>query len=599
MTSAPSKATAPARGLDMRRLLELARPESGRLVLGTVFLFVGSVAGLAFPQIARTIIDTVLEAGKAAEVDRAAMLLAVIFVIQGVAVGLRHYLFTVAGEHIVTRLRADLYGAIVRRDIAFFDERRTGELTNRLSADTQILQNTVSVNISMALRNVVTAIGGLIALWLTSGKLTLLMIAVVPPATVAAVYFGRTISRISRRAQDALAGAGEVAEETISGIRTVRAFTREPEETRRYSASIQSYFELARTRILATSIFSAAISTVGFGAVAVVFWRGGRLVLDNELSVGDLTQFMLYTLIVAASVGALGTLYADFMKARGAASRVFELLDGTPSIPLTGGRTLDNVKGDVRYESVSFHYPTRPDLPVLRDFSLSIAAGEVVALVGPSGSGKSTVASLLNRFYDPEGGRITIDGEDLRELDATWFRGHVGLVEQEPLLMSMSVRDNIIYGRADADSGEVEDAAITANAHDFILAFPDGYDTEVGERGVQLSGGQKQRVAIARAVLRDPRILILDEATSALDAESEHQVQQALERLMQGRTTLIIAHRLSTVMRADRVVVLDGGRVIEAGTHSELMGANGAYRQLVERQFAAQQDTARTVEATL
>jgi len=331
----------------------------------------------------------------------------------------------------------------------------------------------------------------------------------------------------------------------------------------------------------------AVAMTAGFSSVALVFWYGGVLVFDGRLTVGQLTSFLIYTLTVAMSLGALADVWGDFMRAAGAAERVFELIDREPTIPLTGGLTPAKVEGRVEYQDVVFAYPARPDAPVLSGVSLTLAPGEAVALVGHSGAGKSTLSHLLARFYDPSSGCIRLDGRDLRELDPSWLRRQVGVVSQEPLLFSSSIADNIRYGRTDATDAQVEAAARAANAHEFISRFPDGYRTKVGERGVQLSGGQKQRVAIARAVLKDPRLLVLDEATSALDAESEHLVQEALDRLLEGRTTLVIAHRLSTVKSADRVVVLDGGRVVQQGTHATLQGEVGLYRKLLERQFVA------------
>jgi ATP-binding cassette subfamily B protein len=327
-------------------------------------------------------------------------------------------------------------------------------------------------------------------------------------------------------------------------------------------------------------------SIAGYASIAVVLWYGGRLVVAGELSVGALTSFLMYTLVVAMSFSGVAELWAEFMRASGAADRVFELLDRVPAIP-SGGQHVPELKGHVEFRDVRFAYPTRPDVPVLKGLNLELRPGEVVAVVGPSGAGKSTLASLMSRFYDPQGGAVHLDGHPLTSLDPDWLRRHIGLVAQEPQLFSCSIADNIRYGRPEATDAQVEEAARAANAHDFIQRFPEGYQTHVGERGVQLSGGQKQRVAIARAVLKDPRLLILDEATSALDAESEHLVKDALERLMKGRTTLIIAHRLSTVASADRVLVLEGGNVVQSGTHAALMAQEGLYRRLVERQFVA------------
>ncbi len=391
--------------------------------------------------------------------------------------------------------------------------------------------------------------------------------------------------KLSQQAQDALAAAGQVAEETIGGIRTVRAFTQEESEAARYAQAVGESYAVSRVRIRAIATFTGGASVAGYGAVALVLWWGGRMVVGGELTPGELTSFILYTLTVAFSIGAIGDLFTDFMRAVGAADRVFALLDRDPAIPLTGGLVPARVEGRVALEAVEFRYPTRPDAVVLSGLSLALSPGEVVALVGPSGSGKSTVAALVSRLYDPSAGRVTLDGQDLRDLDATWLRQQIGVVSQEPMLMSTSIRENIRYGRPGSTEEEVEAAARDANALDFIERFPEGLATPVGERGVQLSGGQKQRVAIARALLKNPAILILDEATSALDAESEHLVKTALERLQKGRTTLVIAHRLSTVKNADRVAVIAEGKVAQLGGHEALMREGGIYRRLVERQF--------------
>ena len=578
--------TAAPRRIPLRRLLALARPEWRRLAVGSVFLIVGSAAGLAYPQAIRVVLDGALAAG-VASVDRAALAMVAIFAVQSVAVATRYVLFTVAGERIVTRLRADLYTSLVSQEIAFFDQRRTGELTSRLSSDATVLQNTVSVNLSMGLRNLVMVVGGLTLLVVTSPRLTLVMLAIVPAVALGAVIIGRRISGLSRRVQDALARAGEVAEETLAGIRTVRAFAREAAESSRYAGATWEAFGLARKRVRVVAVFLGVTSLAAYGAVALVLWSGGRLVASGGMSVGELTQFILYTLIVAFSLSALGDLWSDFMRAGGASERVFELLDRPPEIPVEGGLRPEAAVGRIELDGVGFAYPSRPDVVVLDGLDLAIDPGEMVALVGPSGAGKSTVASLVLRLYDPISGAVRFDGVDIRELDPVWLRERIGVVAQEPILFSTTIAENIRYGRPDATDADVEAAARAANADDFVAALPDGYATEVGERGVRLSGGQKQRVAIARAVLKDPRVLLLDEATSALDAESEALVRDALARLMRGRTAMVIAHRLSTVRDADRVVVLDGGRVVESGSHAELMARAGTYRRLVDRQLLA------------
>ncbi|MCP3144245.1 ABC transporter ATP-binding protein [Pyxidicoccus xibeiensis] len=588
MSSSEKKSPPPTRpsGVTLRRLLSLARPELVFLTWGTLFLLVSSAASLAYPKAIGSLVDEALGSRSQDRLDALALGMVAVFVVQGVAMALRAYLFNTSGERVVARLRKDLFRALLSQEVAFFDARRTGELTSRLASDTTVLQNTVTTNISMGLRYTVTALGGIALLFYTSARLTGVMLAIIPAVAVGAVFYGRRVRVISKQVQDALAASSEVAEEDLSGIRTVRSFAAERHEVDRYGAAVDRSFELARERSRQSSIFMGAASIAGYGSIAAVLWYGGRLVVAGDLTVGALTSFLIYTMLVAFSFSALAELWGDFMRATGAAERVFELLDRKPAIP-SGGERLAEVRGHVEFRDVQFAYPTRPDVPVLQGLNLEMRPGEVVAVVGPSGAGKSTLASLLSRFYDPQGGAVLLDGHPLTSLEPEWLRRNIGMVAQEPQLFSCSIADNIRYGRPDATDAQVEDAARAANAHAYIQRFPEGYGTPVGERGVQLSGGQKQRVAIARAVLKDPRLLILDEATSALDAESEHLVKDALERLMKGRTTLIIAHRLSTVASADRVLVLEGGLVIQSGTHAALMGQEGLYRRLVERQFVA------------
>jgi ATP-binding cassette subfamily B protein len=590
------------RSVNLKRLLALAKPEAGTLIAGTVALLVSSLTTLLTPQILGYLVNGLGEEmpGGSFEVPailqpllsgqdlvrEAVIALLVLMTVGAIAGGIRAWLFTVAGERIVAELRKALYRGVIHQEIGFFDERRTGELTNRLASDTTVLQNTVSVNISMLLRFVVLAAGAIVFLFYTSWQLTLGTLAVVPAVAIGAGLVGRRLRGLSTEVQDALAESTTVAEETFSGIRTVRAFAREGAESERYSTAVERSFQLARKRALVIAVFRAGMSMGAVAGLVLVLWYGSNLLMDGKIDGGQLASYAFYTMMAGVSFGALSGLYEDFMKAMGASERVFQLLDREPVV-VSGADRLAAVRGELVFEDVTFAYPSRDDLNVLSGLSLEMNPGQVVALVGHSGSGKSTVAALLSRFYDPQGGRVLLDGHPYAELDKDWLRAQVGVVSQEPILFATSVIENIRYGRPDATLEQVQAAAQAANAHEFIEAFPEGYGTLVGERGVKLSGGQKQRVAIARALLKDPRVLVLDEATSALDAESEHLVQEALDRLMQGRTTLVIAHRLSTVKEADRVLVLDGGKVVQAGSHDELVGQDGLYRRLVERQFAA------------
>ena len=570
--------------LTLKKLLRLSREEWPLLGWGLLFLAISSSALLVYPHSIKKIIDVAIAEKNLTQLNWAALLALGVFAIQSVTSALRYYFFTLAGEKTVKRLRARLFSQIMGQDITFFDKQKTGELLGRLSSDTAVLQNALSVNISMLVRALVQAMGGLVMLFLTSAKLTIFILVIIPPLGFLAARFGKKVKAISKKAQDALATSSGVAEEGIAGVRTVKAFAQEGFETSRYQQRLDTSFSLSKEKIAVVAKFTNLVSLVGLTAVVFIVWYGGNLVIKGEMSIGTLTSFLLYVITVAFSVGMLGSLWTDFMSAFGASGRIFELLEKDVEEVHIGKPKIEN--GAIEFKDVHFSYPARPEFPVLQGVSFSVASHETVAIVGSSGAGKSTIVQLLMAFYQTEKGAILFDGEDSKCYSIKGLRESIGLVSQEPILVSESLFENIRYGRPQASYEEVLDASKKAFAHDFISGFPDGYETLVGERGVQLSGGQKQRVAIARALLKNPRILILDEATSALDAESEHLVQKALEDQIGKRATVIIAHRLSTVKRADKILVMQEGKVVQVGTHSELFKQeNGLYHKLVERQF--------------
>ena len=583
---------APPRGLaafrPLTRLLPLVRPHLGALSIAGVCLVLAAAAGLAFPLVVKHLLDAAFVEGSSRDLDRIALGLLALFAAQGALNFVQVYVLGSTAERIIARIREDLFAHLVRLSPGFFTERRTGELTSRLTADISVLQTVLSHYISEFSRQILFLIGGITLLTLTHPRLTIVTLAVVPIVVGIALVAGRALRRASTGVQDQIAEATALADESFSHIRTVQSFTREAEETRRYHAQMGDVVLRAVRRARIRGVFFGALTFFAFAAVVAVLWQGGRLVLLGALTAGSLVSFLLLAITVAAAVGALASLFGSYNEAVGAARRVFELLDLEPTVanPAQPEALVRPARGDVVVDRVSFRYA--PELPeVLHEVSLRIRPGEVVALVGPSGSGKTTIASLLPRFWDVGSGRITLDGHDVRSLALDDLRGAIGIVPQEPALFSGTVRENIAYGRPSATLDEVRAAARAAHAEEFIERLPVGLDTRVGERGVKLSGGQRQRIAIARVFLKDPAVVVLDEATSSLDSESERLVEEAMELLLRGRSTLIIAHRLSTVLRADRVVVIDRGRIIEEGRHAELMAREGVYARLYRGQFRA------------
>ena len=569
------------------RLLKLSQEEWPILLTGMIFLIISSAALMVYPQYIKVIIDESMKTKDMNGLNKAAFIAMVVFIIQAISSSLRSYYFTLAGETTVKRLRSKLFSQIIFQEMNFFDFSKTGELLGRLSADTAILQNALSVNISMLFRSGFQAIAGIALLFFTSTKLTLFILLIIPPIGLLVAVFGKKVKNFSKSTQDTLAISSAVAEESISGVRTVKAFAQENGEIKRYDEQLTKSFILSKKRIIVVAKFSSLVSTLGFMAIVFIVWYGGRLVIQNEMSIGTLTSYILYVMTVAFSTGILGSLYTDFMSAFGAGHRVFELIEKSTVTIENSNKQLKIVsEGLIENRNANFSYPARPDVLILNSLSLKISPKETIAIVGSSGGGKLTITQLLMRFYDLNQGDILIDNSSIEDYDLYALRKQIGIVSQEPILISESIEDNIRYGKPEASFEEVATASKLAYAFDFISEFPKGFKTLVGEKGVQLSGGQKQRVAIARAILKDPKILILDEATSALDSESEYLVHKALDNLRRSRTTLIIAHRLSTVKNADRILVLNKGQFVQSGHHEELiLSKNGFYSKLVEKQF--------------
>ncbi len=583
-----SNADTPRKLRSLRRLLPYLRPYRGLLAGWLGFLALSSTATLTLPQAVRVMIDRGFSQADAAAINASFLGLFGVAVVLAIATSARYYFVSLLGERVAADLRRRLYDHLLTLDQAFFERTRTGELVSRLAADTELVQTVVGSTFSVAVRSFVTLVGGATLMVLTSPRLAGFAALVIPLVVLPIVVFGRRVARLSRASQDRIADTSAVAGEVLNAVHTVQAYTREAEESRRYGDAVLRALAAARRRIATTGALTAMVILLTFGAITLVLWAGAQAVIAGTMGAGVLSQFVLYAVLAAGSVGALTEVWGEVLRAAGALGRIGDLLDTDPSIrSAQPAQALPKpVRGSIRFEQVEFRYPSRPDRPALHDFTLEVEPGQTIALVGPSGAGKTTVFQLLQRFHDPQSGRILLDGIDLRALALADLRGAFALVPQDPVLFGASAADNIGFGRGGASEAEVVAAARSAEAHEFIDALPERYATYLGERGVRLSGGQQQRVAIARALLRDAPVLLLDEATSSLDAQSEHLIQHALERLEHGRTTLVIAHRLATVQRADRIVVMEAGRIVAQGSHAELVRAGGLYAELARLQFA-------------
>lgn len=583
--------TGPREPLDfrhLRRAFRFTRPYRKQLLVGMLATVLASLLALALPLLARELFNEAF-AASAAEAARNSLnlilgLMLGLFALEAVFGFLRSYLLGVTGEGVVADLRSELYRHVLSLSPAFFQARQTGELTSRLTSDVATVQGAVSQTLAHFTSQAVSLLGGIVVLLFINSQLTLFLLAVVPVVLFVALFFGRFLRNVSTRFQDSVASANAAAEEALTGIRVVKSFVAEAYESSRYSQLIRQSFSLAKRRALGRAVFLPVTGLLVFTGIAFVLWFGGRQVLAGALQAGDLVAFLILTITIGAAVGTLSGLYSELQQAIGASRRIFELLDERSDLPEPAApEPLGEVSGEIVFSGVSFAYPGGAE--VLYDINLTARPGEVVALVGPSGAGKTSLVMLLPRFHDPDAGRITLDGRELTTVATAELRAVTGVVFQETVLFSGTIMDNIRYGSFDASDEQVREAARAANVLEFSDRLEHGLNSLVGDRGLTLSGGQRQRVAIARALLRDPRILILDEATSALDSESEALVQAALERLMKGRTTFVIAHRLSTVHNADRIVVLEQGRIVQQGSHPELVARSGLYRDLYERQF--------------
>lgn len=581
---------------ELKRLFSLARPEKWSLTCAVGFLLVSSTVTMAIPFSLGKVLDIIYENTEAeaakVKLNKVCGILLGVFVLGAICNYGRIYFMATAGYRMTNALRRKLFGSILKQEQAWFDKRPTGELVNRISADTQIVGTALSTNIADGLRSFVMVCASTGMMLYMSPELALVGLAIVPPVAIVAVFYGRFVRNISRKLQDSLAESTKVADERISNIRTVKSFAQEPREIQSYDNAILNVLKIAYKESKARAFFYGLTGFSGHCIIISVLYYGGVMVSSHTLTVGNLSSFLLYAAYIGISVSGLSSFYTDLNKALGAATRIYEIIDRDPVIPIKGGLVpVDLPQGHILFKDIKFSYPARVDIEIFHKLGLNIQPGQTVAVVGPSGSGKSTLAALLLRLYDPTEGAVYLDNYDIKELDPAWIKRHIGTVSQEPILFSCSIKENILYGADEPDKVKEEDfqkVCKEANVLEFVQRLPHGMDTVVGERGVMLSGGQKQRVAIARALIKDPKILLLDEATSALDAQSEHLVQEALERVMKGRTVLTIAHRLSTIQNADVIAVLENGQIVEKGKYQELINKDGAFKELVKHQAFAE-----------
>jgi ATP-binding cassette subfamily B protein len=568
-------------------LLAVARflaPYRWRLAAAAAALLVTAGATLALGRGIQFLIDRGIAGGTSAELGRAVGLILLISTLIAAGTFIRFYLVSWLGERVSADLRLAVFNNLVRLHPAYFEENRAGEILSRLTADTTLLQTIIGSSLSMAQRNALTLTGALVLMFITNLGLSLIIAATVPLVLLPILIFGRRVRRLSSESQDSIASVGSYAGEIFQNIKVVQSFNREAHESEAFRREVERAFAIARRRVRQRAILVGAAILLLFGGLAAMIWSGGQDVIAGRMSGGELAAFAFYAIMVGSGFATLSEVWGELQRAAGAAERLLELAAADSALADDPRRKAGS-GARMAFEAVTFHYPSRPTAPALVDFSLDIPAGRSLALVGPSGAGKSTVFELLQRFYDPGAGRITLDGIDLRDLSLADLREQLALVPQQPVLFSADVRYNIAYGRPGASDAEIEAAARRAHALEFIERLPQGFGTELGDRGVRLSGGQRQRIALARAILKDPKILLLDEATSALDAESEHQVQLALAEVMAGRTTVIIAHRLATIRHVDKIAVMEGGRLVATGSHTELLAENPLYARLASLQF--------------